>query len=96
MATPRPREGNTAPETESRAQLHFPKPPTWLGGVRHFIHEVALEMKKVSWPTRTEVINTTMVVVVAVFFFAFFLFGTDLALSYLIRFLELGAKKLFG
>jgi hypothetical protein len=35
-------------------------------------------------------------VVVAVFFFAFFLFGTDVVLSYLIRYIELGAQKLFS
>jgi preprotein translocase subunit SecE len=96
MATPRPQPGDEAPGAESRVQFQVPRPPTWLGGVRHFAHEVALEMRKVSWPTRTEVINTTMVVIIAVFFFAFFLFGTDIVLSYLIKFIELGAKKLFG
>ena len=55
-----------------------------------------LEMKKVSWPSRTEVVNTTLVVVVVLLFFAFFLFGTDLALSYLVRGVEWVAKKIFG
>ena len=95
MATPRPHE-NTAPTTESRLPLQGTKPPGWLGGVQQFYHDVGLEMKKVSWPTKTEVINTTMVVVIAVFFFAFFLFGTDVALTYVIKFLEAGAKRLFG
>jgi preprotein translocase subunit SecE len=93
MATPRPQE-NTA-STESSA-LQAIKPASWFGGVRQFFHEVSLEMKKVSWPTRTEVVNTTAVVVVAIFFFAFFLFGTDIVLSYLIQLLEAGAKRIFG
>jgi len=95
MATPRSREDKMVTAADS-PEHRSPKPLTWVGNIRHFIHEVSLEMKKVSWPTRTEVVNTTMVVVVAVFFFAFFLFGTDVALSYLIHFVELGVKKLFG
>src|SRR5207249_697193 len=96
MATPRSREENIVSATESRAQQYAAKPLTWVGSLRHFVHEVSLEMKKVSWPTRTEVINTTMVVVVAVFFFAFFLFGTDVVLSYVIKAVEAGAKRIFG
>ena len=95
MATPRSREENLVSAAESRIQLPT-KPPNWVGNIRHFFHEVSLEMKKVSWPTRTEVVNTTMVVVIAVFFFAFFLFGADVALSYLIKIVEAGARKLFG
>ena len=95
MATPRSREENLVSAAESRIQLPA-KPPNWVGNIRHFFHEVSLEMKKVSWPTRTEVVNTTMVVVIAVFFFAFFLFGADVALSYLIKIVEAGARKLFG
>ena len=63
--------------------------------LRRFYHEVKLEMKKVSWPTRTEVVNTTIIVIIAVFFFAFYLFGTDLAFSYLIEGLEWLARKVF-
>lgn len=63
--------------------------------LKHFYHEVKLEMKKVSWPTRQEVINTTIVVIVAVFFFGFFLFTTDIVLSYLIQGVEWVAKKIF-
>jgi len=52
-------------------------------------------MRQVSWPTRTEVVNTTLVVVVAVFFFAFYLFAADIAFTYLIRGLEWAAGKVF-
>lgn len=63
--------------------------------LKAYYHDVKLEMKKVSWPTRQEVINTTIVVIVAVFFFGFFLFGTDIVLSYLIHGIEWLAKKIF-
>ena len=38
-------------------------------------------MKKVSWPGRQEVIGTTIVVVIAVFFFGFYLGLVDYLLS---------------
>lgn len=68
----------------------------WVENIRQFFRDAMLEMKKVSWPSRTEVVNTTLVVVVVLLFFAFFLFGTDLALSYLVRGVEWVAKKIFG
>ena len=63
--------------------------------IKNYYHDVKVEMKKVSWPTRQEVINTTLVVIIAVFFFGFFLFGTDLVLSYVIQGIEWAAKKIF-
>ena len=53
-------------------------------------------MKKVSWPTRTEVINTTIITIVVVFFFAAFLYVADIGLSWLIQGVEWVAKKIFG
>jgi preprotein translocase subunit SecE len=96
MTTSQVREGaatGMAEEIQEHAQP--PKALTWVGNVRHFLREVSLEMKKVSWPTRTEVTNTTIVVIIAVFFFAFYLFGTDLVLSYLIEGIEWLAQKVF-
>lgn len=67
-----------------------------LEGIRAFMGEVALEMKKVSWPTRAEVINTTLITIVVVFFFALFLFGADIVLSYFIQGVEWAVKKVVG
>jgi len=72
------------------------KPLGWLAQVRHFWHEIALEMKKVSWPARTEVASTTVIVIIAVFFFAAYLFAADMLFTYIIEGLEWGAGKLFG
>ncbi len=49
---------------------------------RTFISEVRNEFKKVTWPPRKEVYGTTVVVVITVFFFGFYLYGLDLLLSY--------------
>jgi len=46
-----------------------------------FIKDTRKEMYNVSWPGRREVIATTGVVIVAVFFFGFFLFLVDFLVS---------------
>ncbi len=42
-----------------------------------FIRETRKELNNVSWPPRREVTGTTLVVIVAVFFFGFFLYVVD-------------------
>jgi preprotein translocase subunit SecE len=96
MATPGTREGSASMVEGSNEQSLASKPVGWLAGIRQFWHEVALEMKKVSWPTRTEVVNTTIIVVIAIFFFAFYLFLTDIVFTYLINGIEWVAAWLFG
>ena len=49
---------------------------------RVFVSEVRNEFKKVTWPPRREVYGTTVVVVLTVFFFGFYLYGLDLIMSY--------------
>ena len=92
MATSR----TAAMAEEQDRQSLASKPLGWIAAVRQFWREVALEMKKVSWPTRTEVINTTIITIVVVFFFAAFLWLSDMGLSYLIHGIEWLAGKIFG
>jgi preprotein translocase subunit SecE len=51
--------------------------------LKTFLVEVRSEFKKVTWPPRREVYGTTIVVVITVFFFGFYLYGLDVAMSYL-------------
>jgi preprotein translocase subunit SecE len=51
--------------------------------LRTFVAEVRAEFKKVTWPPRREVYGTTIVVIITVFFFGFYLYGLDVAMSYL-------------
>ena len=44
---------------------------------RDFFRETNAEMKKVTWPNRTEVVGTTVVVLVATVVFAVYLWGCD-------------------
>jgi preprotein translocase subunit SecE len=45
----------------------------WAARSKQFYLDVRSEMKKVSWPGKQEVMGTTIVVIVAVFFFGFYL-----------------------
>jgi preprotein translocase subunit SecE len=50
------------------------------GGVqdaREFLHDVRVEMKQVTWPSREDVVSTTTVVIATVFFFGVFLAVVD-------------------
>ena len=53
----------------------------WAQGAKQFYTDVRSEMKKVSWPARQEVVGTTVVVVVAVFFFGVYLYVVDQLLT---------------
>jgi preprotein translocase subunit SecE len=46
-----------------------------------FLKEVRQELKKVNWPTRSELISYTVVVLVAVVFLTSLVFGLDLSFS---------------
>ena len=52
-----------------------------------FVNEVKLELKKVSWSTRQELINSTIVVIVSVAILAFFIALCDLLWSSSINFI---------
>ena len=51
--------------------------PRFGGRLGRFSHDIKLEMRKTTWPTRNEVWSTTVVVMIAVFFFGFYLWGVD-------------------
>ena len=49
--------------------------------LREFVQEVLAEFRKVTWPSRQELINSTTIVIVVTVVLAFFLGGVDIALS---------------
>ncbi len=52
---------------------------------RAFYADVKMELGKVSWPTWKEVYTQTVVVLIVVFFFGFFLYGTNWVLGHLVN-----------
>jgi preprotein translocase subunit SecE len=61
----------------------------WWNRLKSFLQEVVAETKKVTWPTQSEVLNTTTVVLVASFIFGIFLYLCDYV------FLQ-AIKRIFG
>jgi preprotein translocase subunit SecE len=55
------------------------------GRFTRFLHEVVAELKKVSWPTRNQLIQATVVVIVAVAIIAVFLGLADQASAWIVR-----------
>jgi preprotein translocase SecE subunit len=82
-------EGRVA--RRERKDTGTPSGPARLG---QFLHDVRAEMKRVSWPTLTHVQNTTVITLIAVIFFAVYLFAVDQALSRLILGLDWLIEKI--
>jgi preprotein translocase subunit SecE len=55
------------------------------GRIAQFFRDVRAEMKRVSWPSVNTVKNTTIITLIAVVFFAIYLFVVDLAMTYLVK-----------
>jgi preprotein translocase subunit SecE len=73
-----------APERRARPQ---PAPQRERVGPRQYLAEVRGELRKVAWPTRQEVINSTIIVLIAVTVLTSLIFGYDYASSKLVLFL---------
>ncbi len=56
----------------------------WYKRFSNFLREVRSEVKKVTWPARTEVYNTTIVVIIAMVFFGFYLYFMDAIFSWVL------------
>lgn len=60
-------------------------PKRYFTVARQFLVDAKVELKKVTWPTRKELLSTTAVVLILVFLIAFFLGIVDLGLVKIIR-----------
>ena len=61
----------------------------WFQRMREFLHEVRVELRLVTWPTRQDVISTTVVVIATVAFFGVFFLLVDSGIGY-------GVQRVFG
>ncbi len=57
----------------------------WYNRIIPFLREVRAEIKKVTWPSRNEIYNTTLVVIIATIFFGFYLYFMDLIFSFVVK-----------
>jgi preprotein translocase subunit SecE len=57
----------------------------FLTRAQEFVREVLIEFKKVTWPSRQELVNSTAVVIVVTVVLAFFLGGVDIGLARIVE-----------
>lgn len=53
--------------------------------IQEFAREVLLEFRRVTWPTRQELINSTVVVIAVTVVLAFFLGAVDVGLARIVE-----------
>ena len=61
-----------------------------VNNTRTYLEEVAVEMRKASWPQRRELVNNTVITLVASFVLAIFIFGADRVISRILEFIYPG------
>ena len=75
------RQGQLAPDgTPARRAAQprpAPRPVEKRTGPREYFHQVRAELRKVAWPTRAEVINYSIIVLVALLVLMAIIFGLD-------------------
>jgi preprotein translocase subunit SecE len=95
IVTPRAARFGEGPEGRvARRERGHSGAPGGIARLGQFLHDVRAEMKRVSWPSLSTVQNTTLITLVAVIFFAVYLFAVDQALSRLILGLDWLIEKL--
>jgi len=65
-----------APKKGGR-QAGTPKKPSLFARLKGYLVGVFAEMKRVVWPSRKEVLNSTLIVIVTLIFFGIFMFVID-------------------
>jgi len=95
IVTPRAARFGEGPEGKVvRRERGHSGAPTGPARLAQFLHDVRQEMKRVSWPSLKHVQNTTIITVIAVIFFALYLFAVDQGLSRLILGLDWLIEKI--
>jgi preprotein translocase subunit SecE len=57
-----------------------------MSGIIAYLQDVASEMRKVNWPSQQELINNTIITIVASLTVAFIIFGADQIISAVLEF----------
>jgi preprotein translocase subunit SecE len=75
----------TKKDISRKAETGVFKPKKYFLIAKQFLAEARIELKKVTWPTRKELLSTTAVVILLVLLVAFFLGIVDFGLVKVIR-----------
>jgi preprotein translocase SecE subunit len=79
------------PARRERAEAEHPR-DGFFERAGKFVRDVRSELSRTTWPTAIEVRNTTIITIVAVAFFATYLYATDRLFTFLLE----QVAKLFG
>ena len=77
--------GGARAQAAARLRSSGEKKPLWQR-LKTFLHEVRVELKKVSWPTREQMIVFTIVTVITSTALTLFTFGLDVGFKQLVLF----------
>src|SRR5262245_22264797 len=78
---PRPPSGARTGRADERGAVAV----EFVRRAQEFVKEVMVEFKKVTWPSRQELINSTTVVIVVTVVLAFFLGAVDIGLARIVE-----------
>lgn len=84
------RQGQLAPDgTAARREAPRPqaRPAKERIGAAEYVRQVRAELRKVAWPTRSEVINYSIIVLLALLFLTALIFALDYAFGKAVIFL---------
>ena len=56
-----------------------------IGGIKKFLSEVTVELKKVAWPTKDELVGSTIVIIIGVAIMAVYIGVCDFMFSTIIH-----------
>ena len=82
--TERGTRGGSSDDGGGRREKHRVANVGFFSRTAQFLRDTRSEMRRVSWPTAKEVKNTTIITLIAVVFFALYLFGVDRVWAFLI------------
>jgi len=85
IVSPAPEQAPVARRDRDKKRVHS---AGFLERTTQFLRDTRGEMRRVSWPTANEVKNTTIITLIAVVFFAVYLFGVDRVWAFLIDHLK--------
>ena len=81
------KQGADKPRAPERRAQPQQSPTKEKVGPRQYLSEVRGELKKVAWPTKKEVVNSTTVVLIAIVVMTTLIFGFDYVSSKFVLFL---------
>ncbi len=85
MSTVKASSSGIEPKAKAEKIVSSPGEGNLFSKAAEFLREVKVELKKVTWPTRTQTTGTTVVVIIFVFVVATFLGLFDFSLSRLVQ-----------